>query len=641
MSILPFNITNPGIWIDGILTSAERGFVTNLQGLNYETGDILYANSDGELVLLKAGTNGEFVKLVSGVPAWASAAAAADDTAYDATTWNGNTDAATKNAIRDKIESLGGGHDAVTLAGTGTYLSLSGQVITVDAITESDISDLGTYSTDIHSNATALDAVSGTNTGDEVDMTATVGGLVPTPPNNTTTFLRGDGTFASPPTGGTVDVLSNVATARIIGRTTASSGDSEELTAAQTRTLLNVADGATANSTNATLLARANHTGTQLAATISNFAVTVRATVLTGLSTASSAAVAAGDTILVAIGKLQAQVTNRVSKTGNETIAGVKTFSSSPIVPAPTTDLQAATKKYVDDNGGGDLWGDPVDADIIPDTTNTYELGSSSKDFSNLNVRNISSVGGLVMQMEGFSNSVGHILFSAAEPGDENISFLTLGSGTNLSINLRSKGAGTIKANGVEVATVDSALMDSEVTNLAQVKAFDSTDYATSAQGTTADNALVATAYDDATAAEVNTGTSTAKYVSPDSLKGSKYGVRTIVRDVIAHDADQATGTTLGGDFVMPIGGTVIEVGITVSTAGTTGVGTYDIHKNGTTILSTKITVDSGEKTSRTAATDSVISVAAVAEGDIYTFDIDGVQSTAAKGAQFFIRIRE
>jgi hypothetical protein len=37
-----------------------------------------------------------------------------------------------------------------------------------------------------------------------------------------------------------------------------------------------------------------------------------------------------------------------VVKTGNQTIAGIKTFSSSPIVPAPTTDLQAATKKYVD-----------------------------------------------------------------------------------------------------------------------------------------------------------------------------------------------------------------------------------------------------------------------------------------------------
>lgn len=38
--------------------------------------------------------------------------------------------------------------------------------------------------------------------------------------------------------------------------------------------------------------------------------------------------------------------------------------------------------------------------------------------------------------------------------------------------------------------TSSGALMDSEVTNLAQVKAFDSSDYATSTQGTTADNAV-------------------------------------------------------------------------------------------------------------------------------------------------------
>ena len=44
--------------------------------------------------------------------------------------------------------------------------------------------------------------------------------------------------------GGGVDVLSNVATDRIIGRTTAGSGDSEELTAAAARTLLNVEDDA-------------------------------------------------------------------------------------------------------------------------------------------------------------------------------------------------------------------------------------------------------------------------------------------------------------------------------------------------------------------------------------------------------------
>lgn len=55
--------------------------------------------------------------------------------------------------------------------------------------------------------------------------------------------------------------------------------------------------------------ARANHTGTQLSNTISNFASTVRATLLTGLSLAVGTAVTATDSILVAIGKLQTQIT--------------------------------------------------------------------------------------------------------------------------------------------------------------------------------------------------------------------------------------------------------------------------------------------------------------------------------------------
>lgn len=38
-----------------------------------------------------------------------------------------------------------------------------------------------------------------------------------------------------------------------------------------------------------------------------------------------------------------------VKLTGNQTVAGVKTFSSSPVVPTPTTNTQAANKKYVDE----------------------------------------------------------------------------------------------------------------------------------------------------------------------------------------------------------------------------------------------------------------------------------------------------
>ena len=52
--------------------------------------------------------------------------------------------------------------------------------------------------------------------------------------------------------------------------------------------------------------------------------------------------------------KLSANSTNvsnagALMKVGNATIDDVKTFTSSPIVPTPTTDTQASNKKYSDD----------------------------------------------------------------------------------------------------------------------------------------------------------------------------------------------------------------------------------------------------------------------------------------------------
>ena len=43
----------------------------------------------------------------------------------------------------------------------------------------------------------------------------------------------------------------------------------------------------------------------------------------------------------------------KVALTGNQTIADVKTFTSSPIVPTPTTDTQVANKQYVDSKAEG------------------------------------------------------------------------------------------------------------------------------------------------------------------------------------------------------------------------------------------------------------------------------------------------
>lgn len=66
--------------------------------------------------------------------------------------------------------------------------------------------------------------------------------------------------------------LANVPTGTIKGRVTAGSGPPEDLTPSQVRALINVANGATANQTDAFLLNRANHTGEQAISTITGLA---------------------------------------------------------------------------------------------------------------------------------------------------------------------------------------------------------------------------------------------------------------------------------------------------------------------------------------------------------------------------------
>jgi hypothetical protein len=75
--------------------------------------------------------------------------------------------------------------------------------------------------------------------------------------------------------------LADLAAGTILGRVTAGTGSPEALTAAQVRTILNVADGATANATDAALRDRSTHTGTQAASTITGLA---------GVATSGSAA---------------------------------------------------------------------------------------------------------------------------------------------------------------------------------------------------------------------------------------------------------------------------------------------------------------------------------------------------------------
>lgn len=100
--------------------------------------------------------------------------------------------------------------------------------------------------------------------------------------------------------------------------------------------------------------------------------------------------------------------------------------------------------------------------------------------------------------------------------------------------------------------------------------------------------------------------------------------------------SDETTALTAGTakiTFRMPYAMTVSAVKASLSTAQTSGsILTVDINESGSTILSTKLTIDNTEKTSTTAATAAVISDSSLADDAEITIDIDQVGDGTAKG---------
>ena len=111
---------------------------------------------------------------------------------------------------------------------------------------------------------------------------------------------------------------------------------------------------------------------------------------------------------------------------------------------------------------------------------------------------------------------------------------------------------------------------------------------------------------------------------------------------IIIACSDEATALTTGTakvTFRMPFAMTVSAVKASLSVAQTSGsILIVDINEGGTSILSTKLTIDNNEKTSATAATAAVISDSALAADAEITIDIDQVgAATIAKGLKITI----
>jgi hypothetical protein len=111
--------------------------------------------------------------------------------------------------------------------------------------------------------------------------------------------------------------------------------------------------------------------------------------------------------------------------------------------------------------------------------------------------------------------------------------------------------------------------------------------------------------------------------------------------ELVVAASDETTALTTGTakiTFRMPRAVTLTSVRASLTTAQASGsIFTIDINESGTSILSTKLTIDNTEKTSTTAATPPVISDLNLADDSEITIDIDQIGNGTAKGLKVYL----
>jgi hypothetical protein len=201
---------------------------------------------------------------------------------------------------------------------------------------------------------------------------------------------------------------------------------------------------------------------------------------------------------------------------------------------------------------------------------------------------------------------------------------------------------GVISAGSVTLDTGASGSVDGITVNSVEImsgaEAFD-TDLATTAANVAA-NINANTSIPDYKAA-VLSGAVITIYADHPGTGPNGFTVTSSVTTITTTDVDMGT-TTAGVDpavrFRMPCAVTLSEVRLSLGTAPTGAAFQVDINQGISsattpipdTILSTKLTVDVGERTSESAATAPVISTTALTDDAEITVDIDVVGSTVA-----------
>lgn len=261
------------------------------------------------------------------------------------------------------------------------------------------------------------------------------------------------------------------------------------------------------------------------------------------------------------------------------------------------------------------------------------------------------------------ASAVNELTYSNAATGNAP-AFTASGGDTNISINLVPKGTGTAQVAGETVALARTSATLSTATNIIS-----------STHGNReliCDTAAVHTIQDDTAGSWVGasvlfgrfTGTTGVLTFQADSTGTANTVTATTGKGLTGYPGQEfsfireGTNAWSGGfdlptDIVIPLGipTTAVATGTKIAAfyapfamrvvavhAGLTGaqsssgLPTFDINEAGTTILSTKLTIDANEDTSSTAATPAVISDPLIANNALVSVDID-VAGTGAIGA--------
>lgn len=137
-----------------------------------------------------------------------------------------------------------------------------------------------------------------------------------------------------------------------------------------------------------------------------------------------------------------------------------------------------------------------------------------------------------------------------------------------------------------------------------------------------------ATANSKASSAETNTGTDDAKFITPDALAGSNFGIRYV--EILVNDSTALTTGDGKAYFRVPAGFNgmnLVSVAAHCGTASSSGTPTFQIRNvtDSADMLSTKLTIDATENDSKDATAAAVIDTTKddVATGDFIAIDCD------------------